>query len=108
MTGVLQKSLLQLQIIKEGRTDKLVNEIKAIDQYQLSLMTPKNFDSQDPENLVSKMEKAFESVCAALESNGVVNPKKLTVFEFYSRVYFFEKKIKPKTKFNGDNSEGNY
>lgn len=38
------------------------------------------------------MDLEFETLCAALESNGVLNPKKLSVFEFNAKIDYFEKK----------------
>jgi len=35
-------------------------------------------------------------MCAALEENGVKDAKDMTVFEFYSRVKYFENKSKNK------------
>jgi hypothetical protein len=62
------------------------------EEYQLSLIVPKNFDSQDPENYVKNLEKGFESVCTSLEELGVTSPQELSVFSFYSKIEYFKKK----------------
>lgn len=38
------------------------------------------------------MEMSFENLCTALEELGVKDPQNLTVFQFYSKVAYFEKK----------------
>jgi hypothetical protein len=55
-------------------------------------MIPKNFNGQDPANVITKQLKAFESLSVILKSNGVVSPKKLTVFEYYNTLQYYEKK----------------
>jgi hypothetical protein len=63
-------------------------------------MSPKNFDNTSPDYHIKKIEKGFEEVCASLEDNGVSNPKRLTVFEFYSRIEFYKKKHEKQLKRN--------
>lgn len=105
MDGVAQKALLQIKLVKISRSlqakdinevGKIKSQIKAIEENQLSLLAPKNFDPTDPENYIRGMEKSFESLIATLEDLGVKDPKRLTVFEFYSRYEFYKKKNKPK------------
>ncbi len=42
------------------------------------------------------MEQEFESMVAALGENGVIDAGSLSVFEFYSRIKYFEKKSQKK------------
>lgn len=77
------------------RDEAKIKIIKEISDTQIDLLTPKNFDNNDSANYVLQIEKNFESLCATLEENGVMNPRSLTVFEFYSRVRYFKEK-KPK------------
>lgn len=56
---------------------------------------PKDFKANSPDNILNEMDISFENVCTALEEAGVNNPKKLTVFEFQSKIIYFESK-KPK------------
>lgn len=64
-------------------------------------MRPKNFDNQDKENHVAGLERNFENLCVSLEDLGVPNPRKLTTFEFYSRIVYYKKKHKPKQQHHG-------
>lgn len=91
LAEVNRKTLLQLAVIRKDES-KLRKQIRDIELWQLQLQTPKNFDNQDPENLVIQREKSFENICATLEDLGVTNPKRLTVFEFYSRLEYYKKK----------------
>jgi len=54
---------------------------------------PKDFNPF-VENCLIQMEQEFESMAAALGENGIQNASELTVFEFYSRVKYFQKKSK--------------
>lgn len=69
-------------------------------------MVPKNFDNESPEYYIKNLEKSFEHLCATLEDLGVHDPKRLTVFEFYSRLeYFKAKKLKGKNKTTSNNEQ---
>lgn len=89
------KAILQIKYIKTGDAT-LIAQINAITDYQLSLLAPAVFDPADPQNSIVKMELSFESLCTQLEELGVQNPKRLTVFEFYSKIRYFKAKNKPK------------
>jgi hypothetical protein len=43
-----------------------------------------------------KHEREFELMCGSMEEAGVKDIDKMTVFEFYSRVIYFDKKSKAK------------
>lgn len=58
------------------------------------MISPKNFDGQDTKNVVLAQKISFEKLCTILEENGCLTPKRLTVFEFYSRLSFYEEKNK--------------
>jgi hypothetical protein len=88
---------LQLSLITKQDDPKVRDAIKKIDDWQLSLIVPKNFDNESPDYYIKKIEKGFENLCATLEDLGVHDPKRLTVFEFYSRLEYFKNK-KPKGK----------
>lgn len=95
LDGVLQKALAQIHIIlKKGDEHILREKVRAIEQHQLSFLAPRNFDNADPANVIKSMEKGFENLCVTLEDLGVQNPKRLTVFEFYSRMEYYKKKYK--------------
>lgn len=38
------------------------------------------------------MDAAFEDVCSAMQEAGVSDPKKLSTFEFYYKIQYFEAK----------------
>ncbi len=73
-------------------SDEIRRLIADINEYQISMIRPKNFDSTDPENIIRMMETSFENVCTSLEELGVVSPHLLPVFSFYSKIAYFEKK----------------
>lgn len=73
--------------------DKKTHElIRTIDNWQAALLAPKNYNEQDPENYIKTLEISFEQLCTALEELGINNPRALTVFQFYSKVTYFEEK----------------
>jgi hypothetical protein len=41
-------------------------------------------------NYVKKIEVSFENLCTSLEEAGVPNPRALTMFQFYSKIDYFE------------------
>ena len=56
------------------------------------LEMPRVLDPHNPENVIKASEESFEDVCTVMQENGVVNPKDLTEFEFYSKLRYYEKK----------------
>ena len=74
---------------------ELLSEIVKYSDYFLEANRPKDFNPF-AENVLIVMEQEFESMVAALSENGVVNASELTVFEFYSRIKYFEKKSSKK------------
>jgi hypothetical protein len=76
--------------------ESLLTQIAEIEK---SLLEPaKNFNLKDHRNEITKMDLEHERICAHLESNGIANPKTLTVFEFQAKLDFFEKKQEPTEK----------
>jgi molecular chaperone GrpE (heat shock protein) len=73
----------------DGKTRDL---IKSIDNWQAALLAPKNYNEQDPDNYIKTLEISFEQLCTALEELGINDPRRLTVFQFYSKVIYFEEK----------------
>lgn len=84
-----------MEYIRTGK-EEIVAKINEITLYQIGLMLPHSFDSSNPDNFLKGVELSFESVCTNLEEMGVTNPKRLTVFEFYSKIRYFKNKNKPK------------
>ena len=88
------KKYLQLRVKYELTEDiTLLAEIEKHADYFLEVNKPKDFNPFT-ENCLIKQEQEFESMAAALSENGIQNASNLTVFEFYSRVKYFEKKGK--------------
>lgn len=83
-------------MITGGETPELWKIVKGIDDFQASLLKPRNFDSQNPENYIKQIESSFENVCTSLEELGIQSPDRLTVFRFYSKIAYFKKKKPPK------------
>lgn len=54
---------------------------------------PKCFNPFSEENFLIAEEREFEELCNAMSDNGVIEVKQSTVFEFYSKVHYLEKKI---------------
>ncbi len=71
----------------------MLPEMMRYADYFLETNKPKNFNPFVENDLI-RMEQEFESMAAALGENGVVNASELTIFEFYSRIKYFEKKAK--------------
>lgn len=96
----MRRSLLHIKLIRQKDPEKrakIKEQIKGVDQYLLSCRLPKNLDPHDNNNYLYTAEKQFETLCTRLESLGVHQPKRLTVFEFYSRISYFKEENKPKT-----------
>lgn len=92
---VKQKTLLQLKYLQSG-DQKYVKQINAVTDYQLSMIAPSDFDGESRQNTINAMELSFESLCTNLEELGIQRPKRLSVFEFYSKIRYFKAKNKPK------------
>lgn len=71
-------------------------EITRHSEWFLDHNKPKNFNPYNKENELIRHEQEFQSMCAALEENGVKDAKELTVFEFYSRISYYDKKSSKK------------
>lgn len=87
-----RKARLQCQLILHGHKKETLDLIQQIEQWQLALIAPKNFDSTDVDNYIKKIELSFEGLCTSMEELGVERPWELTVFQFYTRLTYFEKK----------------
>lgn len=85
-------------MIREGRSPEIQELIKNVEDWQLSLMTPKNFDNNDVDNYIRRIELSFEALCASIEDLGVARPGELTIFQFYNKLLYFEKKKQNKPR----------
>ena len=71
-----------------------MSELIKYADYFLEVNKPKDFAPYNSDNVLIAQEQEFESMVASLEENGVNNAGNLTVFEFYSRIKFYEKRSK--------------
>lgn len=88
------------KVVAEESGDKegvIMNEalIRSVDSYVISINTPKIFSNESEDNVLRGMDLSFENLCASMEEAGINNPKGLSVFEFNSKLDYFESK-KPK------------
>lgn len=67
--------------------------LKQIADYFLNMSKPKCFNPYSEDNILIAEEKEFEEICNSMEDNGVNNVRESTVFEFYAKVQYLEKKI---------------
>lgn len=75
---------------------RYLDEILRYADFFLEVNKPKNFNPFDTNNDLIIQEQEFEAMCAALEENGVKDAKGMTVFSFYSRILYYDKKAKKK------------
>lgn len=79
---------------------ELLSQMKDVCDYFIDINKPKSFIPGD--NAVIEYEKGQQSILSSMEESGI-NTKDLTVFEFYSRIEYLEKKYKSKNKSHGRN-----
>lgn len=92
-----KKGIINCQLLQgKGDRENLLKLKADIIDYQVAMLKPRNFDSQDTDNAIKLIETSFENICTSLEEAGVQNPAALSVFSFYSKIAYFEKKNKPK------------
>jgi hypothetical protein len=87
-----RKARLQLSLITKGHDPRVIELIQQVENWQLALIAPKNFDSTDVDNYIKRLELSFESLVTSMEELGVTKPGDLTVFQFYTKLTYFEKK----------------
>ena len=64
----------------------------------LSINSPKVFANESDDNILRAMDLAFQKLVTSMEEVGINKPNKLTVFEFNSKLDYFETKNKPNTR----------
>lgn len=64
----------------------------AVYEYFLEVNKPKVFNPFDERSVLINSEKEFEEVCYSMEESGVTDVKESTVFEFYSKLQYLERK----------------
>lgn len=58
----------------------------------IELSKPNDFRFSNPDNVLNQLDANFEDVCSAMQEAGMIDPKKLSTFEFYSKIEYFENK----------------
>lgn len=66
--------------------------IDSVDNYLFELYAPREFNIKSENNVLVDLDDSFEQMLSALEDAGVLNPKKLSVYEINKRIIYFEKK----------------
>lgn len=79
--------------LAENPNDKDAKALEEVYDYFLRRNTPLCFNPYDEKSILIHGEKEFEEMCNSMEDNGVENIKECTVFEFYSKVQYLEKKM---------------
>lgn len=86
------KIIAELNFILTDGQESYLSTIQNINDYFLSLITPKNLDGGSKDNILVNFQVNFSELCIALMTNNVPDPEKMTVFRFYSAIKFFEDK----------------
>ena len=60
--------------------------------YFLDNTKPNVFDPDNEENVLFLSDSQTEDLYIGMQENGIPEPKELTVFEFYKRIQYYEKK----------------
>lgn len=82
----------ELLRIKKALGEEVEKLLLAVANYFLDKQKPHIFNPYDDQCVLLTSDTAFEDVCNSMEDAGAQNIKSLTVFEFYSKIAFFEKK----------------
>ena len=82
----------------EEEAKKQDSVIRSIEGYVLSINSPKSFSNESEDNILRTTDLAFENLVTSMEEAGINAPKGLTVFEFNSKLDYFEKKNKQNAK----------
>jgi hypothetical protein len=71
----------------------VASALKEIYEYFLDRGKPLCFNPYDDRSVLINGEKEFEDICNSMEDSGVIGVRESTVFEFYSKVQYLERKI---------------
>jgi len=84
-------------ILEDGK-EIYLTQIQNINEHFISLITPKNLDSQSHQNVIIQFKLNFDELCTALMANGIPAPDQMTVFRFYTALKYFETQAKNREK----------
>ena len=83
--------------------EALHEQMKDVCEYFMEANKPRNFNPRSSGSVVVEFDKSFENMCSSMQESGIT-PDSLTVFEFYSKIEYFEKKYE-KVKRHGTNKQ---
>lgn len=66
--------------------------IEEVDRWLLEAARPDSFTDGDPENVLTQLQRGFESLCAVLAENGTPDAGNLPLFQFQARIDWLQKK----------------
>lgn len=67
-------------------------EMALLEEFFLAQQAPLTFNPYNADNVVMAGERSFEQVCLNMQEAGLQSPKKMTEFEFYNAILFFQNK----------------
>lgn len=74
--------------------EKKATLLNTICEFFLSRNLPLCFNPYDENSVLINGDKEFEEMCNSMEDSGVRAIKEGTVFEFYSKIQYLEKKVR--------------
>lgn len=89
------KILAEIEGNAKATDDEILRLLHEISLFFTEMNKPKNFNPEESDNCIIKLESHFESLCSMIESNGGSSPKDFTLIEFYSRLEFIRKSNEP-------------
>jgi hypothetical protein len=89
----------KIDLLVNPDNEESITRMKEICEYFMDQGKPKLFDPTSPKNVVIEHEKSFELILTSIQELGVKTDK-ITIFEFYTKVEYFENKYN-KLKPNG-------
>lgn len=72
--------------------EEVSKELRIISEYFLNLNKPKVFNPYADDCILTENDKTFEEICNAMEESGFMSVRNVTVFEFYSKIAYLEKR----------------
>jgi hypothetical protein len=97
------KTLAELNYIVSNGQENYLKTIDNINKYFVSLINPKNLDSNSKDNVVIKYSVDFEKLCVSLMAHGSPDPSEMTLFRFYAALSYFEDRNRKQHGTNGKN-----
>ena len=93
----------KIDLIIDPENEEAINQMQDICEFFMEQGKPHQFNPRATDNILVKNEKSFENILASMQEAGI-KTEQLTVFEFYSRIEYFEDKY-AKVKRHGSNKQ---